>query len=143
MKIKSILLLSLTAIIFSCTKNNDDSMREYLYGNWRLVQVGADTNGNQIMEPAELIALPDTGIISTVFNYDGTGSGSFNLNKTLGVNAKFQWTTDERAQILMIHSDDSMTYHANFKAIDSRNFYLLNNDVSLLGSKIWLVYNRE
>ncbi|HRO43932.1 MAG TPA: hypothetical protein PL009_13935 [Flavipsychrobacter sp.] len=118
-------------------------MHNYLQGSWHLVQVGTDANNNEIMEAEEMRNIPDSGGVSTVFNGDGTGYGKFDLNQTFSLNANFHWTTNERDQMLMIHMEDNMSYNAKFHAQDNRSFYLLNNDATWMGSKVWLVYTRK
>lgn len=143
MKLRIILFVSLCTALFSCKKDNDDSMYNYLQGSWRLVQMGSDANNNQLVEATELMTLPENGSLITVFNGDLTGHGAVNLTQSMNMNMKFTWSTNEREQMLMMHMEDSSVFHNRFKAIDSKNFYLLNEDMTVLGSKVWLVYTRQ
>jgi len=143
MKLQAIIFFCTSMLLFSCKKNSHDSMRAYLHGEWRLVQMGSDANANGVMEASEMMDMPDTGLIATVFNPDGTGYGKIDLNQTMSMNANFTWSTDEQEQLLLIHTADEKVYHAKFKAQDTRNFYLLHEDATIMGSKVWLVYNRQ
>ena len=140
MKSKLLLCLSLVCVLFSCNKDNDDSIRHYVQGEWRLTKIGADLNGNETLESNEMIPLPDSTIMTTFYE-DGTGLGSFNaFAPSNGV--PFTWSTDERDHLLTVNSQTT-SFTTKFKVQDIDNFSLLNQDVNIFGAKIWTVYSRQ
>ena len=142
MKFKMLLLLCCTGFLFSCDKDRNDSMYDYLQGTWQLVRVGADVNGNQLMETSELVDLPDTAAISTVFNGDGTGYGGLNIS-SFSLNARFTWVTDEPKQRVTIKNEDLGEYTAAFDATDYNSFTFTTDDLDIPGGRVWLVYVRQ
>jgi len=143
MKLKALLAVACCIALFSCKKDRNQSMRDYLHGSWRLVQIGLDTNHNEMIDLGEVVSIPDTGIINTVFNADGTGHGAINLTQVFSINGKFHWSVDDAAQVLKISTDDSTTYTAKFKATNYNNFSLLHQQVRVMGRNLWTVYSRQ
>jgi len=142
MKLKTLAIFSCTVLFFSCKKRSN-SVHEYLSGSWRLTQVGADINQNGIMEVSEMLSMPDTGAVVNVFNGDGTGYGSFSFLGGFGTKSNFTWTTDERNRTVTITSQDGSSYNSGFFVDSYSKFHMLTNDLNIMGSKVWMVYERR
>jgi len=139
MKFRLTLIAAVMVLASSCNKSDSDTIYNYLKGNWRLVQSGADINGNGIMEDNELITLPES-TLTTTFNADGTGQGNINFLE-YSVSNHFKWSTNERNQIVTIITESNL-FDAAFKVRDRNNF-TLSADLNNAGLKIWGVYQRN
>lgn len=63
----------------SCKKKEDDSVKAKLTGKWKMTQIGADDNYNDVMEATEVGPVDDSLNTSYTFNGDGTGSAMLDL----------------------------------------------------------------
>lgn len=143
MKLYALLLIAASVLWFSCTKDRDDSMYHYLPGTWKMTHMGADANGNNLLESAELMELPQNSSMTTTFHADRTGFGAMNMGGGMSMNTKFMWTTNERAQMLLLHTEDSAMLQCRFRAQDFNHFSLLTENRDLMGNKLWMAYARQ
>jgi hypothetical protein len=125
---------------FSCKKEENISLHEYLTGSWQLEKIGADINNNQVLEENESVPLPDS-LVAINFYSNGTGSGGFLFADT-SANAPFAWTTDDRQEILTMTALTGI-YNMQIKALNYSSFYVINNDVKVLGGKLGMVFKRR
>lgn len=140
--LRNLLLLCFSLVFLAaCDRDRHDGMYDYLKGNWNLVQVGLDANGNEHMDAGEMISLPDSSLLTTVFHADGTGSGSINYSN-YSLSMHFSWRANDRAQILSIYTPDSNFFEASFIGHDYHSFALLSSADVLGGAKAWMVYRR-
>lgn len=112
---KSLIVLLATASLTatSCKKKKDDSVKARISGKWKLMQTGMDANNNSVMEPSEVVTIPDTLAMFTTYQSDGTGSLSIEfmgasistgftwtlLNNNADVNVKSNGTTNPLFQV--------------------------------------------
>ncbi|HTM65398.1 MAG TPA: hypothetical protein VL093_03700 [Flavipsychrobacter sp.] len=132
----SLLLLS----FFSCKKEDSITLNEYLTGGWQLVKIGADINNNQTLEENELVPLPDS-LIAMNFHSNGTGNGGFLFGDT-SVSAPFAWTTNDRQETLTMTALTG-AYELHIKALNYSSFYVINDNLKVLGGKLGMVFKRR
>jgi hypothetical protein len=131
----SLLLLS----FFSCKKEENITLHEYLTGSWQLVKIGADINNNQMLEENELVPLPDS-LVAMNFYSNGTGNGGFLFGDT-SASAPFAWTTSDRQEILTLTALTG-SYDLHIKALNYSSFYVINDNLKVLGGKLGMVFKR-
>jgi hypothetical protein len=90
-KLLIVLLAAFSLTATSCKKKKDDSVKARLTGKWKLMQTGMDANNNSIMEPSEVVSIPDSLALFTTYQSDGTGSLSFEFMGA-SISSGFTWS---------------------------------------------------
>jgi len=90
-KLLIVLLAAFSLTATSCKKKKDDSVKARISGKWKLMQTGMDANNNSIMEPSEVVTIPDTLALFTTYQSDGTGSLSVEFMGA-SISSNFTWT---------------------------------------------------
>ncbi len=90
-KLLIVLLATASLAATSCKKKKDDSVKARISGKWKLMQTGMDANNNSVMEPSEVVTIPDTLAMFTTYQSDGTGSLSIEFMGA-SISSGFTWS---------------------------------------------------
>ncbi len=132
-------VFAVSTLMVACEKDRDDSMRDYLQGEWRLVRMGVDANQNGIFESSEMVNTPDSGLATTVFRGDGSGFSAIHVGG-YSVDAAFTWTANDHEQTLTQVYPDSLTVKSGFTVEDVHHFHLIAPMAQ--GVTMMMVYSR-
>jgi len=107
----SIIVCSAIVLFTACKKNDGDKSRHNMFvGKWKITEIGADSNNNNIPEPSELQPSGDSCYgIWYQFNDDGSGIYTF-LQHCQYTYTNFTWSLHGNDEYLQTRLNAGSAY---------------------------------
>lgn len=133
-------------MLSACHKDDDDELIPAYYntiqGEWTLAYVGADLNGDNIINAGEVYPVTDSSIVGTLkFNADRSGYAYINYDMFPLPGTSFTYAFENNGGTLITTFRENDKKSSTVNTLDAHNLILQNKSTGIANG-IWLGFAR-